>query len=229
MAADARGIRFSEQTLRNQGDLRQYQQTPADSVLSMSSDSESQPTDQSLLRRYRSGEQEAATRIYLRYAQRLYGLATAKTNPDLQTRIDPEDIVQSVFRTFFRRARDGHYQVPDGDELWKLFLVIGLNKIRDAAAFHRADKRAIDKTTELTADAKQVSSAGESVAETTLRLVIEELLEQLPENQREIIRLRLDGAQVTDIADRTQRSLRTVERTLQKFRELLHQQIGDLS
>ncbi len=229
MAADARGIRYSRQTLRNREISVSISNTPANSVFSMSSDSESQPTDQSLLRRYRSGEQEAATRIYLRYAQRLYGLAMAKTNPDLQTRFDPEDIVQSVFRTFFRRARDGHYQVPDGDELWKLFLVIGLNKIRDAAAFHRADKRSIDRTTELPAGAQQVSSSGESVAETTLRLVIDELLEQLPENQREIIRLRLDGAQVTEIADRTQRSLRTVERTLQKFRELLHQQIGDLS
>lgn len=195
----------------------------------MSNDGESQPSDQSLLRRYRSGEQEAATRIYLRYAQRLYGLAMARTNPDLQTRFDPEDIVQSVFRTFFRRARDGHYQVPDGDELWKLFLVIGLNKIRDVAAYHRAEKRSVEKTTELTDDTKRLASSGETVAETTLRLVVEDLLQKLPENQREIIRLRLDGTQVTEIADRTQRSLRTVERTLQKFRELLHQQIGNIS
>jgi len=195
----------------------------------MNKNEEIQPSDHSLLRRYRSGEQEAATRIYLRYAQRLYGLATAKTNPDLQPRFDPEDIVQSVFRTFFRRAKDGHYQVPDGDELWKLFLVIGLNKIRDVASFHRAEKRSVEKTTELTGDAKQIASSGETVAETTLRLVVDDLLERLPDNQREIIRLRLDGSQVTEIAERTQRSLRTVERTLQKFRELLHQQIGNIS
>src|SRR5438552_7748541 len=86
-------------------------------------------TDASLLRRFRSGEDDAATELYRRYAARLLDLAAAKASPDLKRRVDPEDIVQSVFRTFFRRAALGEYEVPDGDELWKLFLVIGLNKI----------------------------------------------------------------------------------------------------
>lgn len=37
--------------------------------------------------------------------------------------------------------------------------------------------------------------------------------------------LRLEGMTVDDIAESTQRSRRTVERTLQKFRELLQQQL----
>ena len=40
--------------------------------------------------------------------------------------IGREEIVQSVFGSFFRRARSGDYDVPVGDELWKLFLVIAL-------------------------------------------------------------------------------------------------------
>ncbi len=50
--------------------------------------------------------------------------------PDLAGRVDADDIVQSVFRTFFRRVAKGDYEVPDGEELWKLFLVIALNKVR---------------------------------------------------------------------------------------------------
>lgn len=181
-----------------------------------------------MLRRYRSGEQEAATRLYLRYAQRLHGLAMAQTGQDLKTRIDPEDIVQSIFRTFFRRAQEGHYQVPDGDELWKLFLVIGLHKIRDAAVFHRAAKRNVSRTTAIDGAASGLEPAApDEVAETTLRMVIDELLQQLSESQREIILLRLEGSQVDEIAAETKRSRRTVERTLQKFRELLQQQIQD--
>ena len=187
-----------------------------------------EPSDQSLLRRFRSGEQDAATRLYLRYAKRLHGLATAQTGADLNARLDPEDIVQSIFRTFFRRAQEGHYEVPDGEELWKLFLVIGLHKIRDAASFHRAGKRSVDRTIGMSFESGDLDpTAPDGLAEQTLRLVIDELLTSLSENQREIIMLRLDGEQVEEIAAKTQRSLRTVERTLQKFRELLRQQIGE--
>src|SRR5262245_11532311 len=94
-----------------------------------------EPSDGSLLRRYRRGDQAAATRLYLRYANRLRALARARCSPDLAQRVDPDDIVQSVFRSFFRRARSGAYEVPDGEELWKLFLVIALNKIRAEGAF----------------------------------------------------------------------------------------------
>ena len=60
--------------------------------------------------------------------------------------VDAEEIVQSVFRTFFRRAAHGHYSVPDGEEMWKLLLVIALNKVRAAGAYHRAAKRDMRQT-----------------------------------------------------------------------------------
>jgi RNA polymerase sigma-70 factor (ECF subfamily) len=186
----------------------------------------SEISDGSLLRRYKSGDQAAATRLYLKYAHRLHGLAVAQTGQDLKTRIEPEDIVQSVFRTFFRRAKDGHYQVPDGEELWKLFLVIGLHKIRDAASYHRAEKRNVQKTLSLSDnDQDFAATAPDKLAENTLQIVIDELLQSLNSSQKEIIMLRLEGMTVDDIAESTQRSRRTVERTLQKFRELLQQQL----
>src|SRR5204862_1588992 len=48
-------------------------------------------TDASLLRRYRRGEDDAATELYVRYAERLRALAAAQASPDLQRRIDPDD------------------------------------------------------------------------------------------------------------------------------------------
>ena len=98
-------------------------------------------SDRTLLRRFQNGEDDAATALYLRYAKRLQRLAELQTGEELAVRLDPEDIVQSVFRTFFRRAAQGHYEIPDGEELWKLFLVIALNKIRAIAQYHRAAKR----------------------------------------------------------------------------------------
>ena len=194
----------------------------------MTDNSASEPSDGSLLRRLRKGEQDAATRLYLRYAKRLHGLATAQTGQDLKSRVDAEDIVQSVFRTFFRRAQEGHYEVPDGEEIWKLFLVIGLHKIRDAAVFHRAAKRNAGRTTALVGAGESVDPpSADQMAATTLRMVIDEILLNLNDSQKEIVTMRMEGAQVDEIAQATKRSHRTVERTLQKFRELLLKQIQE--
>ena len=184
-------------------------------------------TDASLLRRFRAGEDDAATELYRRYAARLLDLASAQASPDLKRRVDPEDIVQSVFRTFFRRASLGEYEVPDGDELWKLFLVIGLNKIRAVAGFHKAAKRDVRHTTG--GDAVEAAGAAlpDDEAHRVLELTIDELLAPLPESHREIVRLRTDGYEVAEIAARVGRAKRSVERILQDFRHKLHGLIHD--
>ena len=61
--------------------------------------------------------------------------------PGLASRVDPEDIVQSVFRSFFQRAITDAYSVPAGQDLWKLLLTIALNKVRSQGVYHRAAKR----------------------------------------------------------------------------------------
>src|SRR3954470_24029280 len=90
------------------------------------------PSDGSLLRRLRVGSEDAATALYLRYASRLRHLTAANTSPQLARRVDADDIVQSVFRAFFDGAGQGLYDVPAGEDLWKLLVVIALNKIRSA-------------------------------------------------------------------------------------------------
>ena len=179
------------------------------------------PSDHSLLVRFQRGQEDAATELYLRYAGRLRNLATTRASPELKQRVDPEDIVQSVFRTFFRRAAEGHYDVPRGEELWKLFLVIALYKVRDTAAYHRAEKRDVRRTA---AGADVDRSAGRGKDEealTVLQLVIDEILEKLPPGHRRIVELRVEGHEVADIAAETGRAKRSVERILQEFRTRL--------
>jgi RNA polymerase sigma-70 factor, ECF subfamily len=176
--------------------------------------------DASLLRRFRGGDEDAATQLYLRYAGRLRTLAAAKAGTALAARFDPEDIVQSVFRTFFRRAAAGEYEVPEGDELWKLFLVIGLNKVRTVAAHHKAAKRDVRHT----AGGDAVEASPPSSEEDDLRVLqmtIDEMLAPLPAIHREIITLRIAGHEVVEIAKRTGRAKRSVERILQEFRTSL--------
>ena len=178
------------------------------------------PTDQSLLARVQAGSQGAAGALYQRYARRLLGLARAKTGADLAGRVEAEDIVQSVFGSFFRGAQAGGYAAPDGEELWNLLLVITLNKVRAKGAHHRAAKRDVRKT--VSGDALSADGfdppADDTAAAALLGLVVDEVLAALPEGHRPVVRLRIDGFEVADIAARTGRSKRTVERVLQEFR-----------
>jgi RNA polymerase sigma-70 factor (ECF subfamily) len=182
-----------------------------------------EPSDRSLLRRLRGGNEDAAMQIYLRYAHRLRALARDNCPADLAPRFDPEDIVQSVFRSFFQAAGRGIYDVPDGEELWKLFLVIALNKIRDKGAFHHAPKRDVRLTRGGDALDHALDARGQydESAYVFLQLVVEETMAPLPGPYRQMIELRIEGYEVAEIARKVGRSKRTVERALQEFRTRL--------
>lgn len=184
-------------------------------------------SDRMLLARLRGGEVDAATELYLRYADRLLRLARRQTAADLAARFDPEDVVQSVFRTFFRRFSAGAYDVPEGSELWKLLLVISLNKLRKLGQHHRAAKRDARRTVGGD-DVTQLLGNDETGAVAHLRLTIQELLESLDATTCRIIELRMEGREVQEIADSINRSKRTVERVLQNFRRRMADDISDL-
>jgi RNA polymerase sigma factor (sigma-70 family) len=173
-----------------------------------------------LLRRFRRGSEDAATQLYLRYVHRLRALVRANCSVELSRRVEPEDIVQSVFHRFFRRVLQGDYDVPPGEELWGLFLVIALNKIRAEEAFHRAGKRDMRLTRSdghadrLLADQPREDAASYAV----LQLTIDEALAQFPPGQRQMVELRIQGHDIGEIARQTGRSRRSVERSLQEAR-----------
>lgn len=183
-------------------------------------------SDKSLLRRVKSGEEDAATELYLRYAQRLIQLARTQTPADVAVRIDPEDVVQSVFRTFFRRAAGGSYDIPEGEHLWKLLLVISLHKVRSICSFHRADKRDVSNTVPLN-PIQSSSARTQDSAYAILDMTIRELLADQPAIYTTVISLRIEGNDVAEIAKTTKRSKRTVERVLQQFRQKLASVIQD--
>jgi RNA polymerase sigma factor (sigma-70 family) len=180
-------------------------------------------TDRSLLRAIRGGSDEAAEKLYRRYAQRLRALAKAQSSHELARREDVDDIVQSVFGSFFRAASQGLYDVPAGEDLWKLFVVIAMNKIRAKGNYHRAAKRDIRVTSGSEAlervGATELASDDEALA--SLQLVVDEALEKLPPLTRQMALLRMQGHDIGEIARATSRSYRTVERSLKGFRELL--------
>src|SRR5215210_7226124 len=165
------------------------------------------PSDHSLLRRFRRGQDDGPTLLYLRYAERLRALAARQMAQGLAARVDSEDIVQSVFRTFFRRAAEGQYDVPEGEEIWKLLLVIALNKVRAVGAYHRAARRDVRQTAggESYERALDAESGHDEEALAVLRLVVDEVLDALPPGHRSIIELRIEGHEVAEIAGKVRR------------------------
>jgi RNA polymerase sigma-70 factor (ECF subfamily) len=185
-------------------------------------------TDKSLLRRYKVGEQDAATALYLRYAERLQRLANLQSGADVALRVDPEGIVQSVFRTFFRRVAKGQYDVLEGEDLWKLFLVIALNKVRSTASLHRTAKRDVSKTVSFGGNSDAAASVGDDVALSILKMTIDETLANFPADCHPVIQMRIEGHQVDDIARQTKRSKRSVERILQQFKSHLQRTLKNV-
>jgi RNA polymerase sigma-70 factor (ECF subfamily) len=186
-------------------------------------------SDGSLLRRFQRGEADASTELYLRYAARLHALVASQSSRDLARVVDAEEIVQSVFRTFFRRAAHGDYSVPYGEEMWKLLLVIALNKVRATGAYHRAAKRDLRQTVggEAFDRALESQQDRDEDALAILKMVIEELLEGMPAANRRMVELRIEGYEVAEITEKVERSKRTVERVLQGFRNRLEALIDE--
>ena len=197
-----------------------FERSPSEPLSNHDPDVSDRVSDHALLQRLRAGDRDAATAIFFRYAHRLRALTQTKTSQELATRLEPEDIVQSVFRSFFRRAEEGLYDVPEGQDLWNLFMVITLNKIRLQGKYHHAGKRDIRLT--VRQEDVDESSNDEELAYRDLKLVMEEMLGQLAPKEREIVELRIQGFDVAEIAAQVKRSKRTVERVLQEFRGNLH-------
>lgn len=176
--------------------------------------------DAQLLQEIQDGKELAAEELFRRYAPRLLGFARKRWPAALTSRLDPDDVIQSVFRSFFRQARLGMYELSEEDDLWNLLMVICLNKLRVQYARHCAAKR----------DARRTQSASGDWLKSlwvdpdaTLDLTVREAVERLPVDHRRVAELRLQGHEVGAIAELIGRSRRTVERLLQECRQRLAQ------
>src|SRR5262245_34314019 len=94
-----------------------------------------------LMARLRSGEDAAAREVFERFASRLIALTRTRFNRVLARKVDPEDVVQSAFKSFFLSHRAGKLAVGDSDGLWHLLTLITLRKCADRAEYFLADRR----------------------------------------------------------------------------------------
>jgi RNA polymerase sigma-70 factor (ECF subfamily) len=168
-----------------------------------------------LLARCRAGDPEAAQQLFAAYACRLTGVADQHLSRKLAGREDGEDVVQSVFRTFFRRAAAGEFRIARADQLWNLLVTITLRKARTHARFHTAEQR--DVGAEEAGDAWLFQRlAGQPGPPEAAELVdlVQALLRGLDPVYCHILERRMQGEAVAEIAPALNVSRQTVYRAL---------------
>ena len=184
-----------------------------------------------LLERYHRGDDAAAEELFSRYFRRLTSLARARLSPRLARRTDPEDVVLSVYRSFFIGAREGRFTLNRGGDLWRLLASITKHKLLRQARFHGADRRSVDRESALddAGTGPDFLDARGPTPEDAVALTdeLERLFLGLDALGKRVLELRLQGELLSEIADETGRSERTVRRTLDRIRVILAEQLGD--
>ncbi len=173
-----------------------------------------------LLNRVRQGDDDAAAVIFRRFVDQLAAHADRHLSPAVRRRTGAEDVVQSVYRTFFRRVRQGEFQLEHWGSLWGLLTRItvrkcahasrGKNRPREAALTPAANGSACEPPSDWEALARDPSPA-EAAA---FNDVLDSLLNPLRESHREIVKLTLEGYTQPEIGQKLGCSERTVRRVI---------------
>src|SRR3954447_12659263 len=181
-----------------------------------------------LMARLRSGEDAAAREVFEQFAGRLVAMARGRFNRLLARKVDPEDVVQSAFKSFFVRHRAGKLDVGDRGGLWNLLTLITLRKCADRAEYFLAERR--DAAREATGpdggdgtDAWLVALDREPRPEEAVILAetVEHLFRDVSAHERPILELSLQGYTVSEISVRLCRAERSVRRLREQIRKRL--------
>jgi RNA polymerase sigma-70 factor (ECF subfamily) len=181
-----------------------------------------------LLARLRSGDHAAAADLFRRYAQRLARLAEQHLSRSLAGRLDGQDVVQSVFRTFFERCARGEFRIDSSAQLWQLLVKITILKARAEARHHLAERRNV-RAEAPGADvwlAEAVAHEPDAVEAAALVDQVENLLRGLPALYCQVLDMRLQGHAVPDIASELSVSRQTVYRVLHLLQDRLQADAG---
>jgi RNA polymerase sigma-70 factor (ECF subfamily) len=174
-----------------------------------------------LAQRVASGDPASPEAIVDRYLGRLLALVRPRISARLGRRIDAEDVAQSAFRSFFRRAGLGELELGRGAPLWRLLSAIALNKLHKQAERHAAGKRSTrreatpparddeDWLAQVVAGREPDPAAAAAVADE-----LDSLLAGLNPLARQIVEMRLADYSHEEIATAVARSDRTVRRIL---------------
>ena len=189
---------------------------------------------EALLAQLHAGDDQAAERIFHRFAGQLIALARSQLQQGLQGKVDPEDVLQSVFRSFFRRHQAGQFHLDSWDSLWGVLTVMTLRKCGHLKEYFQAARRDVRREEQGAAHALEELGricAREPTPEEAAGLtdLLEHVLRDFDERERRIVSLHLQGYSHAEICAEVGRAERTVRRTIARARKRLKRWEEDIA
>lgn len=178
----------------------------------------------------REGYESAAVE---EFADRLLRLARSRLPNRIQQRVDPEDIVQSVFKSFFVRHEAEKFTFEDASDVWRLLAAITWHKVQRSIRFNHQQERDVQKEVNDSAPfhAQQIQATPSDDPTASSLIVMMELtdqiMERLPQKHQEILRLRMEEYSIDEISEAISVSSRTVDRALALVRKVATELMDD--
>jgi RNA polymerase sigma factor (sigma-70 family) len=176
--------------------------------------------------RLRAGDSAVETELFRQYVHRLLGLARRRLNEFARQKVEPDDVVNSALGSFFHRHAQGEFDVHDEAGLWDKLLEITLRKCGKWNKRFRTQKRDPKAEVPIRPSADQSDAGFEpsddepTPAEAAmLAEIVEYLMRDLSQREREVLKLLLQGYKVYEISQQVRLSERTVHRVLDRVRE----------
>jgi RNA polymerase sigma-70 factor (ECF subfamily) len=194
----------------------------------------SDPSFDDLMARLREGQDDAATQVFGRFASRLIALARSHLGPQIRQKEDPEDVLQSVFRSFFHRNAVGEFgRFESWDNVWAMLVVLTLRKCGRRIEYFRAARRDVLREVSRPGPADLSGSDWGLAAEeptpseaAMLAETVEQLMSSLPGRHRQVLALHLQGFGPAEISTQVGCTERTVYRVLEAVKDWLERPRG---
>ena len=184
--------------------------------------------------RLRAGDQSAATEVFRRFADRLIALARTKLDARIRRKEDPEDVIQSVYGSFFNRYHAGKLDLASWDSLWSLLTVITVRKCLNRTEYYMARCRSIAGEIDTCSPDNSAAGLSEAVDRepTPLEAVVltetvEQMMRGLEDCDRAIIELSLHGFAPRAISAKLGVSERKIVRLRGRIKERLRRMQAD--
>ena len=179
--------------------------------------------DRELVKMFKAGSEAAARELFDRYCERLLKLAKRRIGQRMTSRVDPEDVIQSAFRTFFTRVRNDQFTFEGENDLFKLLIRLTVHKTLRQIAFHQAAKRdaAMESPHGSATQEQLLAVAGDEPSPevvVTFMDLLETFLDKMPDQERRILELKLQGYSSEEIAQQMGLYDRKVRRVLERIR-----------
>lgn len=179
--------------------------------------------------RLKQRDEAAASLLYERFAKRLVGLANLHLQDHLRAKVDPEDVMQSAWKSFFRRHAAGEFDLRSWDSLWSLLTVITVRKCSRRAEYYRAARRDVRREIRAPGSDDEGDASGlegtardASPYETAvLTEMVEHLFRGLQGRECRIVQYSLEGHPAPEIAARVGVSERSVYRLMERIKARL--------